>query len=190
MTFASLMTAADLRLRLSTLVHTPLDVAEHRRAAVLVVLEPGRGVWLTLRARGLPSHAGQVSFPGGKIEGFDASPEAAALREAWEEVGLPAEAVEVLGRMGDYITGTGFHVVPVVGLVEQGVTFRPAPGEVAAVFCLGFDVLLDPAAPRRRMVTVAGGEREFWVWPHAEHFIWGATAEILVRLARALRGEA
>ncbi len=157
---------------------------------MLVGLEPGRGVWLTRRANGLPAHAGQVAFPGGKIEVFDASATAAALREAFEEVGLRPEWVEVLGRLDDYVTGTGFHVTPVVGLVPEGVVLVPAAGEVAAVFCLDFDVLLDREAPRRRVATFKGETREFWVWPDAEHFIWGATAEILVGLARRLRGEA
>jgi 8-oxo-dGTP pyrophosphatase MutT (NUDIX family) len=184
------MTAVELRARLALSVHTSLDVAGHRQAAVLVGLEPRRGVWLTRRSNDLPAHAGQVAFPGGKIEVFDASATAAALREAFEEVGLLPESVEVLGRLDDYVTGTGFHVTPVVGLVPEGVLLVAAAGEVAAVFCLGFEVLLDPAAPRQRVATFRGQTREFWVWPNAEHFIWGATAEIMVGLARRLRGEA
>ncbi|MDE8348605.1 MAG: CoA pyrophosphatase [Acidocella sp.] len=184
------MTAAELRAKLSTLVHTPLAVADHRQAAVLVALEPGRGVWLTRRTNDLPNHAGQVAFPGGKIETFDQSPEAAALREAWEEIGLAPAAVELLGRMDDHITGTGFHIAPVVGLITPGMVFHPAPGEVAAVFCLGFDVLLNPQAPQRRTLTMRGEERAVWVWPHTDHFIWGATAAILVNLAQLVRGAA
>jgi 8-oxo-dGTP pyrophosphatase MutT (NUDIX family) len=145
---------------------------------------------LTRRSNELAAHAGQVAFPGGKIEAFDASAEAAALREAFEEVGLAPGDVEVLGRMDDYLTGTGFHITPVVGLVPVGVVLVPAVAEVAAVFCLPFEVLFDPAAPRRRVATFRGMTREFWIWPDAEHFIWGATAEILVWLARRLRGEA
>lgn len=183
------MTEADLRARLTPRVHTSLDVAGHRQAAVLVALEPARGVWLTRRTNDLPTHAGQVAFPGGKIEAFDVSPEAAALREAFEEVGLPPGDVEILGRMDDYITGTGFHITPVVGLVPSGVVLVPSAAEVAAVFYMPFEILLDPAAPRRRKATFRGETREFWIWPRAEHFIWGATAEILVWLARRLRGE-
>lgn len=184
------MTAAELRARLAPSVHTSLDVAGHRQAAVLVGLEPGRGVWLTRRANDLPAHAGQVAFPGGKIEVFDVSAAAAALREAFEEVGLPPESVEILGRLDDHVTNTGFHITPVVGLLPEGVVMMPASGEVAALFCLGFDVLLDRTAPRRRVATFRGQTREFWIWPDAEHFIWGATAEILVGLAQRLRGEA
>ncbi len=145
---------------------------------------------MTRRASWLAAHAGQVAFPGGKIEDFDVSAVGAALREAFEEVGLEPGVVEVLGRLDDYVTGTGFHVTPVVGLVPEGVVLVPAAGEVAAVFCMGFEVLLDVAAPRRRVASFRGETREFWVWPDSEHFIWGATAEILVGLARRLRGEA
>ncbi len=183
------MTAAELRARLTPRVHTALDVGGHRQAAVLVGLEPKRGVWLTRRSNALSNHAGQVAFPGGKIEGFDQSATDAALREAFEEVGLLPGLVEVVGRLDDYVTGTGFHVTPVVGLVPEGVVLVPAAGEVAAVFCLGFEMLLDRAAPRRRVATFRGEMREFWVWPDAEHLIWGATAEILVGLAQRLRGE-
>jgi 8-oxo-dGTP pyrophosphatase MutT (NUDIX family) len=164
-----------------------LDIADHRPAAVLVALEPRRGVWLTRRSNDLAAHAGQVAFPGGKIEVFDASPEAAALREAHEEIGLLPAAVEVLGRMDDYITGTGFHMVPIIGLVASGQIFTPSAAEVAEVFCLPFEILLDPAAPKRRIATFRGVTREFWVWPEENHFIWGATAEILVNLAGYLR---
>ncbi|MDE8347140.1 MAG: CoA pyrophosphatase [Acidocella sp.] len=159
----------------------------HRPSAVLVALEPGRGVWLTRRGADLPSHAGQVSFPGGKIEPGDGSVAAAALREAKEEIGLDVATTEILGRMDDYITGTGFHISPVVALVPRGVRFVAAPGEVQEVFCLSFEVLLDPANPIRRRAFWRGREREFWVWPHPLHPIWGATAQMLLNLALLLR---
>ena len=183
------MTAAELRARLTPRGHRPLDPAGHRQAAVLVGLEVGRGVLLTRRAAGLAQHAGQVAFPGGKIE-VGETEEGAALREAFEEVGLVRGDVEVLGRMDDYVTGTGFHVAPVVGLLRAGVELVPAADEVAAVFYLPFEVLLDASAAVRRRATFKGVTREFWVWPHEAYFIWGATAEILVGLARRLRGEA
>jgi 8-oxo-dGTP pyrophosphatase MutT (NUDIX family) len=185
------MTEAELRRLLPAgLTHSRLAPDENRPAAVLVALEPGRGVWLTRRSSQMANHAGQVSFPGGKIEVSDASVEAAALREAAEEIGLDPEATEVLGRMDDFITGTGFHVSPVVALVRRDVVFVAAPDEVQEVFCLPFATLLDPAAPRLRRAIWREQESEFWVWPHERHVIWGATARILLNLAERLRAAA
>ncbi len=164
-------------------------------AAVLVPVVFGAtpGVLLTRRCAHLSSHAGQVSLPGGRIDPRDSGPEAAALREAQEEIDLDPARVEIIGRLRDHITTSGFRVTPVVGLLPPGVALdalalRPSAAEVDAVFELPLAVLLDPAAPQRRSVTVAGTAREFWVWPHPQHYIWGATAAILVDLAQRLRG--
>lgn len=99
--------------------------------------------------------------------------------------------VELLGRLPDYVTGTGYRITPVVGLLPTEVTaaLRPSASEVAAVFGLPLTVLLDPAAPQRQRAEMRGRAREFWVWPHPEHYIWGATAGILVNLAARLRGD-
>ncbi len=183
------MNESDIRARLLGLVHAPLAAEDHWPSAVLVPLEVDRGVWLTLRANQLSRHAGQVAFPGGRIEAFDASPEAAALREASEEIGLRPTDATIIGRMDDRITGSGFHMIPVLALVKPGCNFVAAAAEVAAVFCLPFADLLDPAAPQQRTAVFHGHERQFWVWPQAQHLIWGATAEILVKLARRLRGD-
>jgi 8-oxo-dGTP pyrophosphatase MutT (NUDIX family) len=159
-------------------------------AAVLVAIVHGAspGVLLTKRAAALRRHSGQVSFPGGRIDPGDASAEAAALREAHEEIGLEPGFVEVLGRLSDYITGTGYRVTPVLGLVAPGFVTRLSAAEVDAVFELPLSTVLDPAAPERREAEFAGRIRQYWVWPHPEHFVWGATAAILVHLARRLRG--
>ncbi len=183
------MDEAALRARLPVKAHNRLALARNTPSAVLVTMEPLRGVWLTRRSGAMPNHAGQVSFPGGKIEPGDASAEAAALREAQEEIGLDPGGVKILGRLDDYISGTGFHISPVLALVPRGVALVPAPGEVEALFCLPFKILLDPMAPRMRRVFLHGAERLFYVWPHEDHVIWGATAEILYQLAQHLRGD-
>jgi len=158
-------------------------------AAVLVglVTGPAPGVLLTKRTAHLRTHSGQVSFPGGRIDPDDSGPEAAALREAQEEVGLDPDRIEILGRMRDFVTSTGYRITPVLALLQPGFAVDPSPHEVAAVFQLPLAVLLDPEAPRRRSLMFAGNPREFWVWPHPEHEIWGATAAILVHLAKRLR---
>jgi 8-oxo-dGTP pyrophosphatase MutT (NUDIX family) len=165
-------------------------------AAVLVAFVMGEepGILLTRRTTHLNKHAGQVSFPGGRIDPDDASPEAAALREAQEEVALDPTSVELAGRMGDYVTGTGYRITPVLGLLPDGVglealNLTPSPAEVEAVFALPLHVLLDPAAPERRRAHLRGRWREFWIWPHPQHYIWGATAAILVNVAQRLRQE-
>ncbi len=167
-----------------------------RPAAVLVpiILGPAPGVLLTRRAGHLSSHAGQVSFPGGRIDAEDASPEAAALREAAEEIALDPALVEVVGRLADHHTVSGYRVTPVVGLLPDGralesLGLTPSPFEVDSVLELPMAVLLDPGAPERRRASRGGEAVTFWVWPHPSHFIWGATAAILVDLARRLRGE-
>jgi 8-oxo-dGTP pyrophosphatase MutT (NUDIX family) len=159
-------------------------------AAVLVPIvahaqEPS--VLLTLRSARLNSHPGQVSFPGGRMEDGE-TPEAAALREAAEEVGLDPRLPELIGRLPEHVTGTGFHVTPVVALVPPPLVLTPDPAEVAETFELPLATVLDPAAPERRSGEFRGRKRQFWVWPHEKHYIWGATAAILVNLARVLRG--
>ncbi len=162
-----------------------------RPAAVLVPIVHGAepGVLLTLRAATLRAHAGQVAFPGGRIEPDDATPEAAALREAHEEIGLRPGDAEIVGRLPEYVTGTGFHITPVLALLPEGLRLTPSPDEVAGIFILPLKTLLDPHAPEQRTRMFRGRERRFWVWPHETHYIWGATAAILVHLAARLRAQ-
>ncbi len=163
-------------------------------AAVLVafLLGPTPGVLLTKRTAHLSNHAGQISFPGGRIDPEDRDAEAAALREASEEVALDPALVELAGRLPDIVTGTGFRITPVIGLLPPGLDLealdlRPSEHEVETVFSLPLSVVLDPDAPKRQSAQFRGRDREFWVWPHPDHHIWGATATILVALATRLR---
>ncbi|CAH0314031.1 CoA pyrophosphatase [Roseomonas sp. CECT 9278] len=159
-------------------------------AAVLVplVLHPEPTILLTLRSARLSSHAGQVAFPGGRMEPGE-TPEQAALREAQEEVGLDPALPQLLGRLPALMTGTGYCVTPVVALLRPPFDLRHDPGEVAEAFEYPLAQLLDPAAPERRSQEFRGRLREFWVWPHERHYIWGATASMLVTLAAVLRDQ-
>jgi len=167
--------------------HDPLIAA-----AVLVPLvnhAAGLSVLLTQRTDHLLNHAGQISFPGGRIESDDVSPEAAALREAREEVGLSPDAVTVLGRLDDYVTVTGFHVVPVVGLLQPPFALAPDPFEVAEIFEVPLTVILDPANHQRRSrLTEQGVQRWFYAIDYEGRTIWGATAAMLVNLHDVLGG--
>jgi 8-oxo-dGTP pyrophosphatase MutT (NUDIX family) len=161
-----------------------------KAAAVLVPIVEHEGaltVLLTKRTDHLADHAGQVSFPGGRIEPEDADPEHAALREAREEVGLPPEQVELIGRLDIYRTRTGFEVVPVVGLVRPPLVLTPDPHEVAEVFEVPLDFILDPVNHELHSRELRGATRHFYVLPYEGRNIWGATAGMLVNLAQVLR---
>jgi len=158
-------------------------------AAVLVPLvdhPSGLTVLLTQRTAHLADHGGQISFPGGRIEPTDEHPVAAALREAEEEVGLPASHVEVVGRLDTYVTGTGFEVIPVVAFVRVPYPLRPDPSEVAEVFEVPLDFLVDPANLQRGSREWRGTTRFFFALPYETRYIWGATAGMLVNLAEVL----
>ena len=145
-------------------------------------------VLLTKRTDHLADHAGQVSFPGGRIEPEDPDPERAALREAHEEVGLPADRVELVGRLDIYRTRTGFEVVPVVGLVRPPLDdLKPDPYEVAEVFEVPLSFILDPINHELHTRELRGMTRTFYVLPYQGRNIWGATAGMLVNLAQVLR---
>ncbi len=155
-------------------------------AAVLVpiVLAPEPFVLLTRRSALLRHHAGQVSFPGGRADPGDGDAAATALREAGEEIGLDPSLAELAGRLPDQPTVEGgFTIVPIVALLPPEATWKASADEVSAIFGLSLDVLLDPEAPRR---ILDGPRTGSWSWPHPEHDVWGATAAILVQLARCL----
>lgn len=160
-------------------------------AAVLVaVIERAGGlsVLLTRRAERLARHAGQVSFPGGRADPGDGTPQRTALREAEEEVGLPAGQVEIAGRLDDYLVGTGYRITPVVGLVREPPDFAPDTREVAEVFEVPLPFVLEPDNYRRDWLTINGVDRRFYVLPYgAYHNIWGATAAILVNFRDMVR---
>lgn len=163
--------------------------AGDRQAAVLVPLvlhDAAPSVLLTLRAAHLSSHAGQVSFPGGRIEAGE-NPEQAALREAAEEVGLDPRLPQVIGRLPGMMTGTGFHITPVLAVLQPPLNLVPAPDEVEQAFEYDLAPLLDPALPEIRQAEFRGQMRSFFVWPHETHYVWGATAAILQSLAQVLR---
>ena len=170
-----------------------------RPAAVLVPLverEEGLQVLLTRRTEHLRDHAGQVSFPGGRIEPDDADAAAAALREAAEEVGLAPSRVEVIGRLPTYTTVTHYVVTPVVALVKPPFELRIDAGEVAEAFEVPLDFLMSPAHHRRHAFHWDGGQRQFLSMPWQvrlpdgqprEYFIWGATAAMLRNRCRFLQ---
>jgi 8-oxo-dGTP pyrophosphatase MutT (NUDIX family) len=160
------------------------------QAAVLVpIVERGRGltVLLTQRTDHLTAHAGQIAFPGGRLEETDPNLEAAALRETEEEVGLGRDRIEIVGQLDLYVTRTGFEVTPVVGIVTPPFALHPDPFEVADVFEVPLSFILDPANHRKQSRLHNGIQRQFYVLPYENRYIWGATAGMLVNLSEVLR---
>lgn len=158
-------------------------------AAVLVpILDRAQGPTLlfTQRTAHLHDHAGQISFPGGKVDDGDADRVATALRETEEETGVPHGCIEILGQLPDYDIMTGFRVTPVVGWVQPPAKFDPDPFEVAEVFEVPLSFFLDPANHERHSRVVNGVTRHFYAMPFGERYIWGATAGMLYSLYQVL----
>ena len=156
-----------------------------RPAAVLVPLvrrEQGITVLLTQRTEDMPSHAGQIAFPGGRRQAEDADAKATALRETEEEVGISRTFVQVVGQVDHYRTGTGYEITPVVGIVTPGFTIHADPREVADVFEVPLSHFLDEKNHRIDSRVWQGRERRYYAMPYGDRYIWGATAGMLKNL--------
>ena len=160
-------------------------------AAVLVPIvhrPEGIRVLFTQRTPHLDDHAGQISFPGGRVEAEDAGREETALRETEEEIGLERGRVTLLGRLPDYAIPSGFRITPVVGWVEPPFTLKPDPFEVADIFEAPLEHFLDPANYQRREFRFRGRHRHYMAVPYEGRYIWGATAGMLYVMCRLLAG--
>ena len=160
------------------------------QAAVLIPLlvkEEGLSVLLTQRTNHLHDHAGQISFPGGRMDPEDRSPNDTALRESQEEIGLDPNRVEIIGHLPQYLTVSGYSVTPVVGLVQAQAEYVLDEFEVADVFEVPLSFLLDPANHQVRLWQSEQGGRRFYSMPYENRFIWGATAGMLRNLYHLLK---
>ncbi|MBI3435932.1 MAG: CoA pyrophosphatase [Proteobacteria bacterium] len=159
-------------------------VAATRPAAVLipVIDRAAPAVLLTRRTQALQSHGGQIAFPGGKIDRDDASPAAAALREAQEEIGLDRRHVELIGYLDLYLTFSGFRILPLLGRVGPDFRLAPNPAEVDDVFEVPLEFLMAPANHQRHSRDWKGVKRSYYAMPYGDRYIWGVTAGILRNL--------
>jgi 8-oxo-dGTP pyrophosphatase MutT (NUDIX family) len=161
-----------------------------RSAAVLVPLiahDNGMTILFTERAEELNAHAGQISFPGGRVADGERAPEQTALRETEEEIGVPPSEIEIIGRLNGHDTSTGYRVIPVVGILNPPLVLNPDPGEVARIFEVPLDFIADPANHVTDTRVIRGRERKFRAMPYGDDYIWGLTARILYDFAALLR---
>ena len=167
-------------------------VATFAPAAVLapVVRRPGGfTMLLTQRSANMPSHAGQVAFPGGRVQAEDRGVVDAALRETFEETGVAPEFVTPVGGFGAFRTGTNFVITPIVAFVEPGFTLAPDPREVDAVFETPLAFLMDAANHERHARDFEGKRREYYAMPWEDRYIWGVTAGLIKALYDRLYGD-
>jgi 8-oxo-dGTP pyrophosphatase MutT (NUDIX family) len=166
------------------------DKTAHRAAAVLIAVtdRPDPGVILTQRPDFLRAHAGQVAFPGGKIDDDDADEIAAALREAHEEIALDAAHVRIVGATDIYYSGSGYRITPVVGIIPPDLHFRPNPNEVDACFEVPLSFLLDPNNAVKKSSNWMGRKRQYYDMDWQGRRIWGVTAGIIANFVRRLNG--
>lgn len=166
----------------------PHEQGDAMPAAVLVpvIQRPEPTLLLTVRHGDMRNHAGQVAFPGGRIDDSDANEEAAALREAHEELGIDAAHVHLIGRLDRYRTGSDFCVTPIVGLLPPDLPLTPQPSEVAEYFEAPLSILTDPARQIEEEIEWRGRMRRYWRIEYQDYIIWGATAGMIVNLTRRL----
>ena len=167
----------------------PADGRLHRPAAVLVPIiarDQGATLLLTERSKALKDHAGQIAFPGGKIDALDADARAAALREAEEEIGLHRRYVEDLGYLDPYLSSTGYRIIPMVAIISPGFSLTLDPREVESTFEVPLDFLMDPAHHEIHEREWRGAQRRYFAMPYEERYIWGVTAGIIRSLYERL----
>ncbi|MBJ26186.1 MAG: CoA pyrophosphatase [Rhodospirillaceae bacterium] len=169
---------------------SPSPTMKIKSAAVLVPIikrDKTYKILLTKRPENMSEHAGQISFPGGKKEDFDPSPRDTALREAYEEIGLPPENVEVVGCLGNHYVRSGYRITPVVGIVNPKVNFVANPSEVDEIIEVPLYYLLDLRNFRRKIMSSLGLSKDTFIIDYKGHEIWGATAAIIVNLRNKIR---
>lgn len=184
---------SDIRNGDHVLNHGPEEIlrlaGEVRPAAVLVPIvryTNTLNILLTLRSDHLPSHAGQVAFPGGKVDQTDKNPLDTALRETEEEVGIHRKHIEILGCLDSYQTASGFRILPIVGMINEGYSYQIDTNEVADIFEVPLDFLMSPDNHKKESMVWKNKERFFYSMPWQDRYIWGATAGIIRNLYERL----